>query len=450
MQTERLRKISTHKLLVMFLLLTFFVFVQAPLVEAFEEKATPPPEKATLYVIGDINGSNTFPLIAYITVAGDLFWADSWYAIQHSLGPVGLAIDEANENLFVSYETSDLIEVFGARDATPLGTIYLYGTDDLAGMVVHQDRGHLYVVDRRETDVFVFDTTTFAPVDTWVMPTGDGAWGIDLLDDELFVADQSNTIRWYNIDSQTETGNFTLNYPAVAIAVTDYPEPLFYTTAFDGGSGMHPYLTKTSIYTGIQTHVPVGSDPKGVSLNPAQDVVYVVADNRVHVVDSVNMAILTTKQLNWSWIPTDCLATFIPFAGTVKKTSTSHPLGKIKKGDQVVFTVAIQNRHSRAIHVLPVTDTYDNTQLHFVSSDPPADDSNDDGQLEWSDLIAQIGADLPTGEWAEIEVIFDAIEDCEAEVLSGVNIADMHDVEDDLGTSLPDAAGEFTYTIDCN
>lgn len=418
------------------------------LMPALSSAQAVPPEKRTLYAIGNIDGVFSFPLMAYVVVDDNLYHAETWYAKVHELGPVGLAIDENNENLFVSYESSEIIEVFGARDATPLGSIFLWGTSDLAGMVVHQDRGHLYVVDRGMQDVFVFDTTTFSQLDHWYLPSGIGAWGIDLLGDDLYVADTTNTVRWYNIDSHSEVGSTTLSRPNIGVAVTDYPEHLIYTTAFNGGTGLSPFLTKHYVTSGTNQNVAIGSDVKGVSLNPALDIAYVVGDNRVHVVDSVNMAILHTIQLTWSWVPTDCLATFIPFGGTVKKTSPSHPNGKIHKGDQVTFTLAIQNRHGRPIHVMPVMDTYDNTQLSYVSSDPPADDSNDDGQLDWTDLIVQLQQDILTGDWAEIEVVFDAIEECEGE-LDGVNTATIHDVEDDQGTSLPDASGQFDYTINC-
>lgn len=438
-------KITTGFILVL-LFSILIVWMAAPI---GANAQTVPPEKRTVYVIGNIMGALNFPLLAYIVVDDDIFFADTWYATARDSGPVGLAIDETNENLFVSYEMGDTIEVFGARDATPLGSIFLYGTSDLAGMVVHQGRGQLFVVDRGQNDVFVFDTTTFAQLDNWILPNGSGAWGIDLLGDDLYVADATNTVRWYNIDSHAEIGSFTQPMPAIGIAVTDYPEHLVFTTAFTGTSSLSPYLHKYYVTSGTEDHLQLGTDIKGVTLNPALEIAYVVSDSRLNVVDFTgSMSVLATKQLNWLWSPTDTLASFIPFGGTVKKTCPSHPNGKIYKGDQVTFKVAIQNRHNNPIHVLPITDTYDNTQLHFVSSDPPANDSNDDGQLDWTDIIAQIGADLPTGDWAEIEVVFDALEECEGELL-GTNTALMHDVEDDEGFSLPDASGQFDYKINC-
>ena len=421
-------------------------FILSVLVPQLLLAQTVPPEKRTVFVIGNINALFNFPLMAWVIVDDDIFLAETWNSINRDGGPVGLAVDEANENLFVSYEFGDTIEVFDARDATPLGSITLWGTSNLAGMVVHQDRGHLYVVDRSTPNVFVFDTTTFQPVDQWILPTGNGAWGIDLLGDQLFVADGTFYVRYYDIDTHQEIDYVSQTMPAIAVAVTDYPENLVYTTAINGATS--PFLTKYAIDTGVEENLPIGNNVKGVTLNPALELGYVVSGNKIHVVDTNLMSILYTKNFNFTWSPTDTLASFIPFGGTVSKTCTSHPNGKFYKGDTAVFQVSLQNRHPLPIHEMKVQDIYDNTQLHFVSANPPVDDNNDDGQLDWSDIISQVGADLETGEWLDIEVTFDVVEEC-VDVIEGVNTATMYDVLDTEGTSLPDASGQFDYEIEC-
>ena len=433
---------------VLFMIVCLFVFVAVSIALAGDVD-TIPPEKKAVYLIGNLNGVLNFPFNAYSVAGDDLFHVETWQIQSHDLGPVGLAIDEASEHVFISFEGSNEIEVVDAKKATPLGSIFLYGTSDLAGMVVHQGRGHLYVVDRGENDIFVFDTTTFTSVTTWLLPTGSGAWGIDLLDDTLYVADTSNTVRWYDIDSHVELGNATLTYPAVAIAVTDYPELTIYTSAYNGGSPLSPYLTKYTVSTGIEEFLTVGTDTMGIALNPALDIAYVAADNKLHVVDTANMSIVNTVNLIFTWVPTDCLVSNLTFGGTVEKKCTSHPSGDIYKGDQVTFKISIKNFHNQPIHLLPVRDVYDTAQLSFVSSNPPADDANDDGQLDWSDLIAQIGSDLATGDSAEIDIVFEAESNCTGE-LSGTNTASTVSPQDDQGTTLLDTTDDFDYTIDCN
>ncbi len=76
--------------------------------------------------------------------------------------------------------------------------------------------------------------------------------------------------------------------------------------------------------------------------------------------------------------------------------------------------------------MLPVTDSYDTAHLAFVSADPPAVDSNDDGELDWTDLIVPRGSDLASGDWTTVTTTFVATDDCAGE-LSGVNTAEIHD-----------------------
>jgi hypothetical protein len=180
------------------------------------------------------------------------------------------------------------------------------------------------------------------------------------------------------------------------------------------------------------------------------ELAYAVADSNLHVIDTDAMTIITTKNLSTDWTPTDTLATFIPFGGTIRKTCISHPNGKFYKGDTVVFNLSIQNRHALPIGIMPARDTYDNTQLHFVSSSYATEDTVDDGVINWADLIASAGQTLQTGAFMDVTVTFTATEDCQAEIITGLNVAEIINVEDDTGMSLPDALDDFEYEIDCN
>jgi hypothetical protein len=445
---------------ILFVFTFIALFANPNFAQAIEGELTDviPSEKNSVFLIGDIGGFFTVPIQAWIPFDDDLFLTDTMQATQHELGPVGLALDEANEKLFVSYEIFGSVEVFDASTMTWLATVPLLGADNLAGMVVHQDRGHLYVVDRRELTVWVFDTTTYLLVDSWTVPTippaadpgsgPGGTWGIDLLGDWLFITDMTNTVRYFDIDTHFEVDNFTQTYPATAIAVTDYPENLVYTQGHDGVSGMSFFFTKYFLDSGIEENILIGTDPKGVTLNPAGELAYVVADNHIQVVDTANMWILYTKTLNFSWTPTDILASTIAFGSSVTKTCLSHPNGNIHKGDTVIFSISIQNRSPFPIHFMPMKDTYDNTHLSFVSASPATTDTVDDGEVNWTDLIAQAGQDLAVGDFQEVTVTFTATEDCVDE-LTGTNTAQIYNVEDSDGTALPDASGEFEYQIDC-
>lgn len=412
----------------------------------------PPPEKKTVYILGDIDGGMfTFPLVAYVTAADELIFAEQWYSRTHSLGPVGLAIDETNKKLFVSYESSALIEVFNAENADHLGRLFLVGTSNLAGMVVHQERKQLFVVDRGKRSVFVFDTATLAPVETWYLPSGAGAYGIDLMGNYLVVADGTSTVRYYDIDAHSEAGNFTLPYSSLAVTATEYPENTIYTTNL----WSHNYLNKYVVSTATHEYINLGDKGKGLSINPGAGLVYVIVGFRgaanlsLQVRDMETLEEINRYPINSNWSPTDCLASFVQFGGTVEKTSPSHPDGEMGLGVQVTFELKVTNRHVKAIHELPLLDDYNTDHLTFVSANPAPDDTNNDGQIDWSDLVNSFSDDLDTGESFTVQAIFRATtEDCE-EFIEGTNIAEMVGAKDIDGLILDNAAASFDYKINC-
>lgn len=407
----------------------------------------PPSSVSTVFMIGNLNAVFKFPLQVYTPTPSGPILLDSWDVTNREIGPVGLAIDHINEHLFISYEMSDSIDAIDARDGTFLGSIYLYGTSDLAGMVVHQSREELYVVDRYQPNVFVFDTTTFSPVISWVLPVN--AIGLDILDNLLFVTDGSTTIRWMNIDTHTLAGSFTQTCPASGIAVTNDPELTVFTTGYMS-STTTPYLTKYTVSSGLEETLDMGGNPKGVTLNTGLDYAYVTSENILETVDYETMTIVDSKFLNITWSPTDILASSMAQPPIVTKTCTSHPSGTINKGDSVVFSINIRNGHVNPIHLLPVRDNYDTSQLQYDHSVPVSDDQINDGVIDWSDLVASEGADLLTGQSYSIYVYFTAVDDCGgSSLLAGNNTAQTISPEDDYGTVLLNHSDIFQYTIDC-
>ncbi len=94
-----------------------------------------------------------------------------------------------------------------------------------------------------------------------------------------------------------------------------------------------------------------------------------------------------------------------------KKLNTQ---GDIRVGDPISFTIAITNTGGSWLAVLPLTDTYDTTYLSYGANgnyaNPPSDDNNDDGQIDWSDLTAQVG-DIAPGDTVTVTVWFTTLAD---------------------------------------
>jgi len=430
-----------------------------------------PEEKRTVYMIGDIdNAFGNYPLLVFIVNGNQLILAEEWNAWEEGIGPVGLAVDDVNERLFVSYESHDGVDIYNARNMNYINEITLAGTSDLAGMEVHQASGRLLVVDRFAPTLYEFNLSNYALADQWTLPNCEGAIGIDSAGDILYVTcghynsvttfwEYTNIVHAYDLTSQTEVAQYTLPYMAAGIAVTDYPE----TTIYAAGHFNHDYFTQYYTASGIHSSVDLDDGGKGVTLNPALDLAYVVKGyggpfcpwterGAIRVYDVNNL----TQQYEYVYdpgfdkpSPTDAVASTIPFGGTVSKELTSHPGGIIQEGDAVVFTVTIENRHTSRIHVLPVRDTYDVNHLEYSHSIPASDDNNDDGQIDFADIVASVGHDIWPGNTVSIELHFTADpNNCDDQV-EGMNLAQMIGAQDISGFTLVDAAGRADYVIEC-
>ena len=479
---------TSIKIILVFSLLFFMVIcVNAPISQAVDNT-----EKRTVFVIGDIGDYDvTVPVDAYIIYGDQLIPAETWWIDQPHDGAVGMAVDEINEYLFFSFEylgadkpgdkgqndptaedsknkIGDTVYVYSARDGSYIDEITLAGTDNLAGMVVHQARGHLYVVDRNEEFVAVFDNNNnFSFIELWNLPNAGGVYGIDLLGDTLFVSDPgtlwTNDVRWYDIDTHAQLGHITLPQLATGIAVMDNLQnpsdgPMIFTTEFDGGCILDAcdQLQRHSVGSGNFQTITVGKYGKGIGLNPPMGIAYVAQGPEpvwswdppatVKVLDVYSGQTLYTHYLPRIWNPTDVEASAIPFGGTVSKTCTTHPNGVIQMGQSVTFEIEIENRGSNPLVLIPLNDIYDDTHFSFVSS-APSPDSPTNGDLLWNDLTTVLG-DLPAGQTFSITVNLLATDDC-SEDLQGSNLAKVEDAQDSVGNSMW-AAGVFDYVIECN
>ncbi|MCZ7586862.1 MAG: hypothetical protein M5R36_27915 [Deltaproteobacteria bacterium] len=425
----------------------------------------------TVFSIGSINSVITYPLRAYTVVADTLILAHTWRPFSRGIGPVGLAVDPNNKHLFVSYESDGRLDIFDATDATPLGQIHLISpdpqnpVDDIAGMDVHEGRGLLLVVDRREPYIYVFDSNTFAHIETWDKTTGGGAFDVDIIEDLggqdiVFVTDGSTTVRWYDIDTHAEVGTADQSpYPAIGIGVymnsNDYPVLL--TSKESAGGTYADYLSKYDTETSTATGVDAGATVRGVSVNQQDAYVYVSVGGAafsapsVRVYDITDLTELSRANLSAGWSPTDVEATWLAFGSSVKKNSTSHPDGMVNMTEEIVFEITIENRGSRPIHELPLKDLYDTTHLTYLYADAPytSDDNVDDGEIDWSDLIAQRGSDLDYGDIITVTVHFQAQPEACTDFVEGENVAQQIGAKDDLDQDVEDAAGSFAYRITC-
>ena len=112
-----------------------------------------------------------------------------------------------------------------------------------------------------------------------------------------------------------------------------------------------------------------------------------------------------------------------------KKLNTT---SDIRPGDPISFTIAITNTGGSWLAVLPLTDNYNATYLSYGGdghfAEPPSDDNNDDGQIDWADITGALG-DIAPGGTAAVTVWFTALADTSGETNGATtNTATAHGV----------------------
>lgn len=196
----------------------------------------------SIYLVADHHASPT-PINAYnINPDGTLGYQATYSVTSLGIGASGLAMyddpngdsDYSDAQIFVTYESSNTIEVFNAVDLSTVGSITASGASDLAGIVVDQGNTLVYTVDRWTQNLYVYDANTFAPVGTLPIVLStlsnkgtasfpyEGAIGLALDETNgwLYVTDCTPTVHIFDTSSWTEIGTITTdsNY-AISIAV---------------------------------------------------------------------------------------------------------------------------------------------------------------------------------------------------------------------------------------
>ncbi len=300
-------------------LLVLFLISSAGLIQAQTTKFK------SVYVIADFGQSTNrvnWELQAYVVNDNQLSYGQNWNPDNRNLGPVGLAVDEKNKHLYVSYESSNVLDVFDAATLVQIGQITLPGASNIAGLVVNSDSERLYFVDRGNIDLYVYDSATLARLTNEEFELTVAAMGIDVWDDTIYVTNGQtsggfgNTISYYSLSNKTLLGSFNISdkaAQAIAVDGSDSNNVLVFTTntiqSHNNGK-----LTKYNVNTGVEQTVDIGYDGRGISVNPYSGLVYVACGDHttnsyIRVYDQDTLTLLDEDLLAYSgWDPTDVLA----------------------------------------------------------------------------------------------------------------------------------------------
>jgi fimbrial isopeptide formation D2 family protein/uncharacterized repeat protein (TIGR01451 family) len=237
----------------------------------------------SLYIIADIKGSSVDrkePVQAYdIGVDGTLTFQAQYDIPYRGIGAVGMAIDSDYGYVFITYESSDVIQLLEATTMTDAGTTVAPDASDLAGIVYDHEKSLLYCVDRGKNNLYVYNwfpetaTLTHVPGSPFHLENAH-AYGIalDEIDDLLYVANASNTVTVYRTSDWKLVNTITLSHLAISIAV-DVRNGFIYT---GGGYAGNRYLTQYHLATNSERDIRVEPDAGvlGLAVDPGTGLVY--------------------------------------------------------------------------------------------------------------------------------------------------------------------------------
>ena len=242
----------------------------------------------SLYVIAD-KGSimeGTQRIHAYnIELDGILTFQTEHRVNRRMLGAVDLAIDTDSRCLFITYDTSDVIELVDARTMMSRGSTIAPDTYNLAGIVYDHDKKRLYTANFRWQDLYVYDwdpeTSTLTHIEGSPFPlkrANISDIALNEIDDLLYVANGTEKVTVYRTSDWRLVETITLDRVASCIAV-GVMRGFLYT---GGGYAGNMYLTQYHLATGTIEEVQVEPDAgvMGIGVDPATGYVYMTTGLR--------------------------------------------------------------------------------------------------------------------------------------------------------------------------
>ncbi len=233
----------------------------------------------SIYVIANINATNYLPIQAY-SIQGDsiVFQAEYGVAI-YGEGAVGLCIDPESGFIFITYESSNKIQLIDATSMTGQGIAIAPSAVDLAGVAYDTTCNHLYTMDRETNKLYSYfwdAANKELTLDYQKFLAGAAAYGIflDEINGILYVAN-GYSITYYNTNDWALEGTIDdFIHPGVLNVEKDIENNCLY---YGGGFASNYYLTKYDLATGVQSDVFLNNNEgmMGITIDQQTGLIYI-------------------------------------------------------------------------------------------------------------------------------------------------------------------------------
>jgi uncharacterized repeat protein (TIGR01451 family)/fimbrial isopeptide formation D2 family protein len=242
---------------------------------------TPGAAAKSLYAIAEsLDPNQEVPILACDIAPDGTLTRQARRAIPlHGSGGVGLALDPQSQRLFVTYETSNVIELLDATTLVSVGTATAKNSTSLTGVVYDYDKKLLYCVGGRTENLYVYQwkpaTDELVPVpDSPFRLEGAYAYGIALNETrgELYVGNYSTSVSVYSTSDWHLIRTISVSRTALAVAVDPVRNYLYY-----GGGLIDDYfLVRHDLTNDTEKEVRIGklAGVVGVAVDPATGFVF--------------------------------------------------------------------------------------------------------------------------------------------------------------------------------
>jgi uncharacterized repeat protein (TIGR01451 family) len=217
----------------------------------------------SLYVIAEsLDLNQQVPVLACdIAPDGTLTLQARQTIPQHGAGGEGLALDPGSQRLFVTYNSSNVIELLDAVTLQSVGTVTAPGTNSLAGIAYDYDKDLLYCAARGSSKLYIyqwkpaFDELVPLP-DSPFQLEGAKAYGIalDEIKDELYVGGLGASVNVYSTSDWHLVKTIPVSRAALSVAVDPVRSYLYY----GGGLAENYFLVQRDLIDDTEKEVQIG------------------------------------------------------------------------------------------------------------------------------------------------------------------------------------------------
>jgi YVTN family beta-propeller protein len=195
--------------------------------------------------------------------------------------PDGVAVNDADDTVYVTNFGSGDVSVINGRTGTVAGTITV-GSGPI-GVAVDQGDDTVYVANFSDDTVSVINGRTGTVDDTITVGDSPRGVAVDQGDDTVYVTNQvSNTVSVINGRTRTVAGTITVGSNPIGVAVNEGDDTVYVANSTSGTVSVINGRTRT-----VDDTITVGGGPYGVAVNDGDDTVYVTnfSSNTVWVIN---------------------------------------------------------------------------------------------------------------------------------------------------------------------